>query len=478
MLYTKRVYFLGNTLIILILILSFTDFTSAADKHSKVVTRKSIKSMIEKATPLIENVTGRKYNTKLKYRIVNRDIIVDLLTQEISTQRKKFPLGMDDDVINRQAEMAAQTASQSILGKYSAMDKQFYIIPENIKTMAKMLEIKDEELEKIVFLLVTHEMVHALDDQYFDFQKKINSIENEESYQAFIALVEGHAVFVTKKIANCLNIPETTRQVSSNSTIGIYNEDVCMQNEFMNSIYVKGAEFVEVIIDKKGPAFIANMFHSPPGSTRQILRPEEYLNQNTVAGIDCSKLIGTVSIELPTAGMRSRILPVGSMALRALLISKGVTEHEASNLAYNILDGASYIANSIEASNISILILSFNNAKTVTKYFEVKQKIEKSEIAQLTNELDISIDMMSEEDLKIDGFDFGRYNNYELIKSGSMVSRINTIGAIGNLYLEIEYRNMELVTKDDVLEILHIFKTELHKIMQRNEERDINKDHL
>jgi hypothetical protein len=434
-----------------------------------IVNETTINAIIEKAEPLIEEVTHMKYKNRMKHEIVKRDVIRDELTKDLIPQLKKLLNISNDDMVKRQAEMTAQITSQSMLGKYSLTKKSFYIVPDNVETISKILEVKDDQLHDFVFLLVTHEMVHALDDQHFDLNKMIASKTTIETAGAFNSLLEGHAVYVTNKIAEKLNISETAKQTSVKSAAGISGELNRMQQQTYHSIYVKGAEFVQAIIDKKGPEIITAAFNSPPVSSRQIMNPDEYLNPTAVTGIDSSALLKKVAEKLPTDGMMTQSIDIGGMILRTLLISKGIPESEAGPISDSCINGAIYIASKQvmqKSQNITLFIVNFTRNEDAAKFDEISQKIDKSDIAQMNAKLNASYKIIKEEELKLDGFTVSRNREYETKTDDKITKKISSTSIIDNMYIEVSFENMEKLTSKDMIEILNRIYSEQLKMKQ------------
>jgi hypothetical protein len=440
-----------------------------AEEERFEINDKTVRAMIEKAEPLIEEVTQMKYKKKMKYEIVKRDVIRDELTQDLIPQIKRLLNITNDDMVKRQAEMTAQITSQSLLGKYSLAIKSFYIVPDNVDTISKILEVKEDQLHDFVFLLVTHEMVHALDDQYFDLKKIIASKTTVETAGAFNSLLEGHAVYVTNKIADRLNMSETAKQTSVKSAAGVSGELNRMQQQAYHSIYVKGAEFVQAIIDKKGPKIITTAFTSPPISTRQIMNPDEYLNPTAITGIDSSAIIKKVAEKLPIEGMSPQSIDIGGMILRTLLISKGIPESEAGPISDNCVNGAIYIASKQvmqTSQNISLFLLNFTTSEDAAKFDDISQKIDKSEIAQMNAKLNSYYKILKEEDLNLDGFSVARSREYETKTDNKITKKLGSTAIIDNMYIEVGFENMEKLTAKEMREILDIIYSEQHKLKQ------------
>ncbi|MBN1905384.1 MAG: hypothetical protein JW927_09825 [Deltaproteobacteria bacterium] len=442
----------------------------APQKNKKfVINEKSVKEMIEKAEPLIEEVTEMKYKKKMKHEIVQRDVIRDELTQDLIPQIKKLLNITNDDMVKRQAEMTAQITSQSILGKYSLAKKSFYIVPDNVGTVSKFLEVKEDQLEDFVFLLVTHEMVHALDDQHFDLNKLIASRTTVEIAGAFNSLLEGHAVYVTNKIADKLNMSETAKQTSVKSAAGVSGELNRMQQQAYHSIYVKGAEFVEAIIEKKGPSIITAAFNSPPVSSRQIMNPDEYLNPKAVTGIDSVALLKKVAEKLPIEGMGTQSIDIGGMILRTLLISKGIPEGEAGPISNSCINGVMYVASKQvmqTSQNISLFLINFTTNEDAAKFDDISQKIDKSEIDQINAKLNAYYKILKEEDLNLDGYSVARSREYETKTDNKIAKKLSSTAIINNMYIEVGFENMEKLTAKEMREILDLIYSEQLKMKQ------------
>ncbi len=439
------------------------------EKADFQINDKTVRAMVDKAEPLIEEVTEMKFKNRMKCEVVKRDVIRDELTRDLIPQLKKLLNTANDDMITRQAEMVAQSASQSMLGKYSPTKKVFYIVPDNVKTVTKLLEVKDDQIENFVFLLVTHEMVHALDDQYFDLKEKITSRTNVESAGAFNSLMEGHAVYVTDKVADKLKMSETAKQLSVKSAAGLTGTANRMQQQTYHNIYEKGAEFVKAIIGKKGPAIITTAFNSPPVSSAQIFYPDKYLNPTDVTDIDCSTIIKKVAEQLPVDGMGKQSLDIGGMVLRTMLVSKGIPENEVAPIADNCIGGAVFIAakQAVQTrKGISMLIVNFNSGETVSRFDEISQKIEKSDVAQINARLNASYKIIKEEDLKLEGFNAARCKQSETKIDDKVTTKLGSTAIIGNMYIEVGFENMEDLTEKDMVDILNRIYTEQSKMRQ------------
>jgi len=437
----------GYILFLAIIVFGLVSFTSA-EERSRKIDDDSVNAMIGKAEPLIEEITGMKFKERIKFKLVKREVVRDVLAEELLPQFKNLLKGSNDDEIARQVETSAHDVSQSLLGKYSLIKKEFLIVPDNIESLIKNFDIKDEDWQDFVFLVVAHEMVHALDDQYFELLNKETAMDNAEGMQAFGALVEGHAVYVTNKIAERLKLSDTVntaKEVSLKSVGG--------------GIYIKGSGFVEAIINKKGLAGVAEAFASPPVSTRQIMNPEEYFNPLTAVAFDCSKLLEKVAGTLPTEGMQTQSTSLGTMTLSAMLIADGIPEKEANAVADDCLNGAVVIAvkQTLKPKMMTVIALNFASREGAVKFFELSKKTDQSTEAQFNAQLNSSCTVVKEEELRPDGFSPVLFRHVEKKVNEATTTELTAEGLADTLYVAVTFVNMQTETPEEKMS--EIFKS-------------------
>ena len=169
-----------------------------------LMSESGIKSIIEKAKPLIEEISGLSFNEDIKFQLVKRDTYRDLFAQSLLPYYLKMMKGVDKNTVSRQVEMMAQEQSQKTLGLYFPKKKTMFLIPDNAQAQIERYEIKDKDFKDFLFLYVTYRMIAALDDQNFNIMEETGSKDMEAS-AASRALTEGHAAYITNKIAERLD---------------------------------------------------------------------------------------------------------------------------------------------------------------------------------------------------------------------------------------------------------------------------------
>lgn len=431
---------------------------AANGSESNKIGKKTIKAIVKKTKPLIEEVTGRKFKKRVKFKIVDRTTARDEIVENANLDlfRKLMPTASEDDIA-RQIEADAAIAIQGLLGLYVPKKKQLLIIPENAESNKKADAIGEDVFEDFVFLLVTHEMVHMLDDQYFDLEGMRNAADDTEELNALFCLIEGNAVYVTDQVAESLKIPEAANIMAQKSAAGYQAMEERIQAQTIYQKYTKGAEFVLAIMNAKGTEGISEAFASPPLTTRQIMNPEIYLNPNSVKAVDCSWLLEDISEKLPVDGMKTQSVEMGTMALNTGLVAMGISEEEAGAVANDCLNGAAFIASkqSLKPKTVIITAVDFANRESAEKMFDVEQKITQSQQAQVNAKLNATCTVVEDTAIAVQGFDRLQYRHVVTEENQVSTTAYAAEGLMGSVYIEAAFVNMEsVVNREKICEMM------------------------
>jgi hypothetical protein len=184
--------------------------------------------------------------------------------------------------------------------------------------------------------LLTHEFVHALQDQHFDLLKLVLarpfSFDREE---AAFALVEGDAVSVERKLTQGdlwarksvedLTREEDERYASYRRGIGAFFPPLLTETFIFR--YRDGLHFVETLRRARPAVDLDEVFRRPPQSSEQVLHPEKYLSGETPREVEVD-LDGFAE-----RGWRATATtPLGEVGVRGLLLA-GVSADEAKRAA-------------------------------------------------------------------------------------------------------------------------------------------------
>ncbi len=213
------------------------------------------------------------------------------------------------------ASLAASFTAVSAGAVYSPLDKQIL-----------MMERQGGDS------LLTHEFVHALQDQHFDLLKLlvVRPYDFDRTEAAF-ALIEGDAMNVQRRAeAGEAYSRESLDQITRQETARFseYRKDFgalfpALLTETFIFRYRDGARFVETVRRRDGQQGVDNLYRRLPATSEQILHPEKYLSGEAGRAVSVSESSFTQS------GWRmTTSTSMGEIGLRGVLLA-GVPEKEA-----------------------------------------------------------------------------------------------------------------------------------------------------
>ncbi|MDB4883714.1 MAG: hypothetical protein JWL95_2480 [Gemmatimonadetes bacterium] len=231
------------------------------------------------AIPRIELATGLKFKAPPKVEVRTREQVRDFLLKKFdeATPAKELAgeetayklLGLIPDSMNLRA-FFLRVLSEQVVGYYDPAAKTLYVV--------------NGADEQTVAITITHELVHALQDQYVNLDSLQKAGTDNDRLSAAQALVEGEAQFeqLSIMVGGAQNIAarlpggwERIREEIRNrqSEMPVFATAPMVIQESLLFPYLSGAEFVHRMKDRKGNV---NLFADIPRSTEQILHAASF----------------------------------------------------------------------------------------------------------------------------------------------------------------------------------------------------------
>jgi hypothetical protein len=164
------------------------------------------------------------------------------------------------------SESFDQTLGESVLGYYSPGEDAIVIV-------------SDSPTPQISNATLAHELVHALQDQHFDFPAP----DTQDRQLAADSVVEGEANVVESvytdrcgDVWSCLPRPESG---SGGSGGGSVNRGLLLT---ILTPYTAGQAFVESVYDDRGWTGVSDLHEDEPASTEQVIHPDRYPDERPV----------------------------------------------------------------------------------------------------------------------------------------------------------------------------------------------------
>src|SRR4051812_9182144 len=235
-------------------------------------------SEVRDAIPLIEKAVGLKFKTPPKVEtrskeqvreFVTRQFTDSQATRDIAGQEAAYKrLGMIPDTLKLQPFLTSLLEEQ-IVGFYDPHTKILYVVDGAPQDMASMT--------------ITHELVHALQDQYISLDSIQKTRNDNDRLSAAQSVFEGQAVYEQISImlggSNiAINLPggwdRIREMISENKgSMPIFAAAPKVIQETLIFPYLSGAEFYRNYKERKPGSVIYN---DMPVSTEQIIHPAAY----------------------------------------------------------------------------------------------------------------------------------------------------------------------------------------------------------
>lgn len=237
--------------------------------------------IVAKAIPAVEKAVGLRFKTPPKIEIRSKDQVRSYVLKQITDSATKREiagqsaayklLGMIPDTLNL-PDLMTRLLEEQIVGYYDPETKVLYIVRDSPKDETQVI--------------VTHELVHALQDQYVSLDSVQKLTGDNDRQTAAQAVFEGEAVYEQIQAmlgpgniavglpAGWERVRETIR--NNEAAMPVYASAPMVIQETLIFPYLSGAEFVRTFRARE-PNHAP--FTDPPTSTAQILHVNEYFGK-------------------------------------------------------------------------------------------------------------------------------------------------------------------------------------------------------
>ena len=233
---------------------------------------------VAQAVPMIEKAVGLKFKSPPKLEMRSKAQVREFVMKQFKDSQavrdmagqeaayKRF--GMIPDTLNLQAFLT-NLLEEQIVGYYDPGTKVLYVVEGAPKDMAS--------------ITITHELVHALQDQYISLDSVQHVRNDNDRLSAAQSVFEGQAVYEQISImlggSNiAINLPggwDRIRELirETQSSMPIFAAAPRVIQETLIFPYLSGAEFYRNYKERKPGTAIYN---DMPASTEQIIHPAAF----------------------------------------------------------------------------------------------------------------------------------------------------------------------------------------------------------
>jgi hypothetical protein len=236
---------------------------------------------VTRAIPIIERATGKTFLTPPKLEERDKDEVRAFLERRFNEETPALELA-------------------GVEGAY----KRFGLVPEELDLRQTLLDLLSEQVigyydpaEKVLYVVkgaredylsttISHELVHALQDQHFALDSLARITSDNDRQMAAQAVAEGHAVWEQLVVMTGLPNPENAmpggwggvREMirDNRSSMPLLAQAPILLQEVLLFPYLSGAEHIRQFKARRPGGW---PFDSLPTSTEQILHAEKFFDQ-------------------------------------------------------------------------------------------------------------------------------------------------------------------------------------------------------
>lgn len=167
-------------------------------------------------------------------------------------------------------QLQVDLLGEQVLGYYDPEKDELFVLRES------------KDLGPSSKQTLAHEIVHALQDQYYNLDKLLPDDGNDDDRSLAIrSLVEGDATLAGLSYVRDNFTQDEIQQFLNESSSGdtsVLNSAPAYLRESLYFPYDAGANFVNELLKRNGFATVDEALADPPASTEQILHPDKYFD--------------------------------------------------------------------------------------------------------------------------------------------------------------------------------------------------------
>lgn len=269
--------------------------------------------VVADAIPKLEQVVGLKFKTPPKIERRTKAEVREFLMKQLTDPKAREllngqasvyrGLGLIPDTLNV-LDLLQRLLEEQIVGYYDPKTKVLYVVDGTSKLLLSQT--------------VTHELVHALQDQYVKVDSIQGNVDDADRQSAAQAVLEGQAVYAQLSIdpnaGPMLRMPggwDRIRDVIKEGQTGmpVFSSAPRVIREGLLFPYIGGADFARRFMMQRKPS---ELLTDLPTSTKQVLNDAAYFQSR-----DSTRV---VALPKPTSGTVTYSNTMGEFETRLALV--------------------------------------------------------------------------------------------------------------------------------------------------------------
>lgn len=292
--------------------------------------------LLGRAIPKVEEATGLTFKSTPVIATRSKEEVRTFLLQQLTSERAATQLAAQERVYKLLGLVPKETELNPLLRRLLEEQIVGYYDPAT-KTLYVVEDVKPELLE----LTVTHELVHALQDQYVNIDSIQAQVGDADRQLAAQAILEGQAVYAQLRAS----MGETSLRLGgwqrakvamrdAQEGMPVFSNAPMVVRESLLFPYTGGADFV-FRFSQRRPG--ADVLQDMPVSSRQLLSDAAYFGRGDTAAAAAERdHPSTVTLPAPARGRVAASNTFGEFETRLILFEYLPNELVAGRAAQGV----------------------------------------------------------------------------------------------------------------------------------------------
>ena len=346
--------------------------------------------MVREAIPAVEKATGKKFKEPVWARISTRPEMQRALSLELLPQMRILEPQAQGENARMAAERTAQVYGAIVIAKYAWKSGVIHVVPGTLGRMAKALERPELLQRQVIRVIVTHELVHALDHQEYGFFGDFADAKSVADLEIRNALAEGHAQHVTRKVmesAGDVAAFETYEQVILAGPPSLGEGERYLASVMSSSLrfaYLDGRAFFDALEKSGRKTYVEDAFKNPPLKKNTLLKPETFYGGGKEAAFNPAPAFDAAGKDYGEDWSR-RTVEVDIGALRAAF-GNFIDKEKVDAALKDVLDGQACILNpkdEPQSKFVAFAVLQTRDAAAARRIFDLSIELSKAKDQKL-----------------------------------------------------------------------------------------------
>lgn len=254
------------------------------------LTEERLEVIAREAMADVERASSQRFLKKPRIKISERKEVEEILAVELLPQIKVLQPDTPPEKMADAARDMGRSLGMVLMAKYSFRDDCIHVVPETAKRMAELLKSPDVQAEGTLRVIVTHEMVHALDEQTMKVCDRLATLKTTVELEIWSALLEGHAQHLTRRIfieRQEEKLFDGYERLILAGPPGMSEAEkalTAVMSQAAKFAYLDGRAFFDGLAKSGKATYVADAFRNPPKEKNGLLHPERFYAPAAAAG--------------------------------------------------------------------------------------------------------------------------------------------------------------------------------------------------